>query len=61
MKLLDLDCRLMLGVSMCLSVCVCCSCCLCMCIPCCIDALRDVRHRCPGCQSVIGRYERLKF
>ena len=23
MKLLDLDCRLMLGVSMCLSVCVC--------------------------------------
>jgi len=37
------------------------SCCLCACIPCCIDALRDVRHSCPNCNSFIGRFERLKW
>ena len=42
-------------------VCVYYSCCLCACIPCCIDALRDVRHSCPNCNSFIGRFERLKW
>lgn len=36
-------------------------CCLCMWIPCCIDSLRDVQHKCPRCNNVIGRCERVKF
>merc|ERR1712154_728777 len=29
----------------------------CACIPCCMDSLQDVTHRCPNCNNVLGRYK----
>eukprot|EP00088_Acartia_fossae_P041330 TRINITY_DN4323_c0_g2_i1.p1 TRINITY_DN4323_c0_g2~~TRINITY_DN4323_c0_g2_i1.p1 ORF type:complete len:192 (-),score=58.53 TRINITY_DN4323_c0_g2_i1:306-815(-) len=28
----------------------------CMCIPCCIDSLQTVTHKCPNCDKFLGRY-----
>jgi lipopolysaccharide-induced tumor necrosis factor-alpha factor len=33
-----------------------CGCCL---IPCCMDIMRDVRHKCAGCGQLLVTYERL--
>lgn len=27
------------------------------CIPCCIDSLQDVTHKCPNCKKVVGTYK----
>jgi lipopolysaccharide-induced tumor necrosis factor-alpha factor len=29
----------------------------CACIPCCIDSLNSVTHRCPNCKHFLGRYK----
>jgi lipopolysaccharide-induced tumor necrosis factor-alpha factor len=29
----------------------------CMCIPCCIDSLQTVTHKCPNCNKFLGRYK----
>jgi len=29
----------------------------CMCIPCCIDSLQTVTHKCPNCKKFLGRYK----
>jgi lipopolysaccharide-induced tumor necrosis factor-alpha factor len=29
-----------------------------VCVPCCLSWLKDVQHRCPECNTVIGRYQR---
>merc|ERR1712243_375612 len=28
----------------------------CMCIPLCMDNLKDVTHKCPSCNAILGRY-----
>lgn len=43
------------GLILCLFGC-CLGCCL---IPCCITECKDVEHRCPNCNGVLGRYRRL--
>jgi len=30
---------------------------LCACIPCCIDSLNSVTHKCPNCKNFLGRYK----
>ncbi len=30
---------------------------LCACIPCCIDSLNVVTHKCPNCNNFLGRYK----
>merc|ERR1711935_1100765 len=35
-------------------------CCICWplsCVPCCIDSLQDVNHKCPNCNKTIGTYK----
>jgi lipopolysaccharide-induced tumor necrosis factor-alpha factor len=29
----------------------------CACIPCCIDDLNQVEHKCPNCNAFLGRYK----
>lgn len=29
---------------------------VCACIPCCIDSLQQVTHKCPACKKTLGRY-----
>lgn len=29
----------------------------CACIPCCIDSLNSVTHKCPNCKNFLGRYK----
>ena len=29
----------------------------CACIPCCIDSLNSVTHKCPQCKNFLGRYK----
>ncbi|TRY62909.1 hypothetical protein TCAL_08209 [Tigriopus californicus] len=29
----------------------------CACIPCCIDSLNSVTHKCPNCRNFLGRYK----
>ena len=31
------------------------------CIPCCIDSLKDVKHYCPQCNTLLGTYKRFNF
>ena len=30
---------------------------LCACIPCCIQSLHEVEHKCPNCSQLLGRYK----